>query len=597
MARRRRTNRVALDKTPAPAPLKPTGAPRAVKLELSLADDVDAPKWVHVATEGIFLGYHDGDHPFQFTRETFTQIQTNARSHPSFVAGATGEGSANVIPWDFEHASEQPSVLGSLPATGAPAQGWVMDFDVRDGSGPGKSELWALTKFLPIARDYIRAGQYQWASVAVAFDATHPVTGEKIGAICTSIALTNTPFIEGMGKLVASKTVPGEILTTVGEVQAGLRGYYEVADSPMDAIKQLRELFDLGETSGVDEVLNELVKVAGFVAAGTAPLGVDTQGIVGAIRKILGMSPLTPADQVMVNAVTGLQGVIENAPADLTPPSDAAVAAAATAATTAKNEGTEIMDELLKALASALECRGTKEAVTEAVAELAAMRSKLVTTLSASDRDSIKVVLENAASAADARGKLSGILKALGVEDSDGGVQKIADLMKQASDLEAAMPELAALRDAKEKAEEAEIESDVDQAVAATKSPNMKEALLLLRKSIGHAAFVAKYPAPAAPAVPAGVTASVATTPQGTELKVVGHQVVQQPATAPVTLAAGSGETVPDLSIYPGDNLMQQANAYLAATLPNWSDMTYDDQSHATIQLKRKCAAAHTVVG
>lgn len=587
---RRRINRVTLDKTPAPVAVQLTpNAHLAVKLEMSLAENEDAPKWVHVATEGIFLGYHDGDAPFQFTRQTFEEIQSNTRSHPSYKAGSTGEGANNVIPWDFEHASEQPAVLGSLPATGAPAQGWVLDFDIREGAVAGKAELWALTKFLPVARDYIRAGQYQWASVAVAFDATHPVTGEKIGAICTSIALTNTPFIEGMAPLAASAKEKGAKV-----VQAGLRGYYEPADSPMDAVKQLRELFDLGETMGVDAVMNELTKVMGFVEAGAAPLGVDTDGIVGAVRRILGMSPLAPAAQVMVEAVTGLQGVIESAPGDLTPPSDAAVATAAIAATAAKDEGTENMDALLKLLASALECRASEEAVTAAVTELAAMRATLVTTLSA-DRDSIKVILAAAKTADDARATLGGILTALGVEDSAGGVDKIASLMKQAADLEEALPELGLLREAKEAADAAEVDQDVDTAIAASKLPaSMKDALVLLHKSVGHAEFVKRYPVPTAPAAPAGVTASVATTPQGTELKVVGGQVMRQP----VALAAGSSETggkeVIDVAIYPGVNITEKTAAYLASKHANWSDLTLEDQMTMTFNLKR---AATVVIG
>ena len=59
-----------------------------------LADAVGASpeeaKWLHIATEGQFLGYLGGQRPFQFTRTTFEDIVKNIRASENFKAGPNG---------------------------------------------------------------------------------------------------------------------------------------------------------------------------------------------------------------------------------------------------------------------------------------------------------------------------------------------------------------------------------------------------------------------------------------------------------------------------------------------------------------------------
>ncbi len=160
-------------------------------------------EWVQVAKEGDYTGYQGGRQPFSFTRQVFDQLVRNFRLHPSYRLGPDERGEVGIVPWDFNHASERDPTAGDLPVLGAPAVGWTSDLDVRTGAD-GKAELWAYTTFLEPARSYIKAGQYKWASVAVAFEAIDPLTGENIGAVLTSIALTNQPFIEGMQELIAA---------------------------------------------------------------------------------------------------------------------------------------------------------------------------------------------------------------------------------------------------------------------------------------------------------------------------------------------------------------------------------------------------------
>jgi hypothetical protein len=167
---------------------------RCNSVEMPKAPSNSATCWVQVTQEIDAKGYGGG--PFKFDRTTFEQLQKNLRLHPAFKLGADGFGSADVVPWDVGHATE------NNPGN-APAQGWVQDLDIREGAD-GKAQLWAKTRWLENMRQAINGGQYKWASVVVLFDARDPVTNEDVGALLTSVAVTNTPFVEGMAPLVAA---------------------------------------------------------------------------------------------------------------------------------------------------------------------------------------------------------------------------------------------------------------------------------------------------------------------------------------------------------------------------------------------------------
>jgi Mu-like prophage I protein len=181
---------------------------RLASVALADASAASPTTWVEVTREGDYKGYPGGG--FRFTPEVLGQIVRNFRAHPAYQLGPDGTGSADVIPWDFNHASEMPPTAGALPTHGAPAQAWVQDLDVR--IGPGGAQLWAKTRWLEPARTYVKNGQYRWASVTVIFDARDPKTGANVGCLLTSIALTNTPFVEGMSELVAaSRNAAGQM--------------------------------------------------------------------------------------------------------------------------------------------------------------------------------------------------------------------------------------------------------------------------------------------------------------------------------------------------------------------------------------------------
>jgi phage I-like protein len=168
-------------------------------------DDDDLPKWNMVALSGEYRGYRGGSQPFTFTKKTFDSMVMNIRNHPNYKAGADGIGINPVIPWDFEHASSSAS-SSSVAVAGMPAQGWTYDLKVKRKKD-GRYELWALTEFLEPAKTYIKTGKYRWASVTMNFDHVDPISNANLGPTLLSIALTNSPVIQGMEQIAASQTL------------------------------------------------------------------------------------------------------------------------------------------------------------------------------------------------------------------------------------------------------------------------------------------------------------------------------------------------------------------------------------------------------
>lgn len=58
--------------------------------------------------------------------------------------------------------------------------------------------LWTKVKFTPRAADMVRAGEYRYTSPVWLLNKPDPVSGEKVPARFHSVALTNTPFQDGL---------------------------------------------------------------------------------------------------------------------------------------------------------------------------------------------------------------------------------------------------------------------------------------------------------------------------------------------------------------------------------------------------------------
>jgi len=553
----------------------------------------ESPKWVQVTREGNFPGYMGGLKPFAFTRADLDSMVKNIREHPAYKLDANGNPIGHVIPWDYNHASEMDPTSGELPVAGAPAQGWTLDLEVRNAED-GTAELWALTQFIEPARSYVRAGQYKWASVAVVFNAIDPETSRNVGATVTSIALTNTPFVEGMESLVASKVLPNNKPPDAGKPGENIPGhtvmarryFYEAAKTVSEAISQMRELFGIPETSGIAEVMQQITIVRGWFSAGGAPLGTDPEYIVGSLRTILNLPTLTPDAQVLDEAGKSIQVLMAETQAasgnaTSTPPADSSTVPPVSVASSKK--GTDAMSELLKTLSKMLGVREADDAVTSAAQELVTLRNELKSAFGL-ERDSATVILGSAKDAQIAKTKLQSLFTALGITDPEAAVGKVADIMESASKLKEVMPELEALRAEKKEAEEKAIETDVDEAIAASKlSPDLKPALLLYRRS-EPAKFKEKYKPAHQPGASAGLSPE-----QRAQLtnKVANGGAAPVVGTVTPNVLPGQPQVV-NLAMYPGDNPTAKAKAYLASTVPNWKDLTNEAQWQMAITLKKQ---------
>lgn len=165
-------------------------------------------KWIHVANEGEYRGHHQG--AFALTPAVLQQLVDNFHRSPKYELGSVEldgktfeAGTRNVIQYDYEHASEMAPWEGSIPASGAPAAGWVRDVELRDGPNGGK-QLWALSWLGPQIRRQIDNNEYDSVSIAWNPEGVDWRTGEPIGAVLTSIAFTNHPFLQDLTSLAAA---------------------------------------------------------------------------------------------------------------------------------------------------------------------------------------------------------------------------------------------------------------------------------------------------------------------------------------------------------------------------------------------------------
>jgi len=154
---------------------------------MAAAHIANAPRsWIQVARVGVYRGHSAG--PFEFNSNVFNRIIDNFRRTKN-----------QAVPVDFEHATEAPPGDGSIAQSGAPATGWIVDLDNRGDRG-----LWALVEWLEPGLSLVRAKRYRFFSPTVAFNAIDGATGERVGPMLLSGALTNRPFLDGMAEVTAS---------------------------------------------------------------------------------------------------------------------------------------------------------------------------------------------------------------------------------------------------------------------------------------------------------------------------------------------------------------------------------------------------------
>lgn len=485
----------------------------------------DGPKWVQVAAAGVYKGYDSGTVEFTFDKELFDKVVANFRKSPSYKAGLDGKGSSPVLAWDFHHASElHPAAVAS---NGAPAQGWTLDLEVRDGEKG--AELWALVAWLEPLRTYIKEERYRWASVSMHFDAVDAITGEQIGPVITSIAATNSPFIEGMAPLAAS------------------RGYYGPAASPAEALEVMRRMFKLPAMATSEEVAVQVAKLETLLGGALDATGIDGDGMICDLREILGLPALTAAAEVL----TKTREVIASG-------SSIGAAQTSTSLIAASTDGTETDQMDIKILASKLGVREADKAVEARLEELLALETAFEEVAKALDAEKgadAKAVLDKASRASKSLQGLASILKACGVEAADQALAKIAESFATVEAAQKAMPELESLRAFAKKAEEEEEEKDVKAAMSSRSytDEGVKLALTVLRKT-DKKAFFERFPVIAPEH--AHLTKTIAATAEGVETPVAAKKI--ETASTPDGFA--------ELKKYPGRTDIERAMEMIKAT-------------------------------
>jgi hypothetical protein len=203
----------------------------------ALADgDENKRVWVQIARAGRWLGHRQG--AFALNSQTFEQICTN------FETQKVGR-----LQYDFEHASEQKPSDGAIPMLGAPAQGWIYALK-HDGQ-----RLFALTEWGDLARQYIQNDQYSGVSPAINWNQKDRVTGKPIGAVLSSVAITNKPFLTQMEPLAATSLALEEESESI-ELSGSSCCYS--ADEYLPRIKSALRLHDLSTPAQMSEALDNL---------------------------------------------------------------------------------------------------------------------------------------------------------------------------------------------------------------------------------------------------------------------------------------------------------------------------------------------------
>jgi phage I-like protein len=91
---------------------------------------------------------------------------------------------------DYEHRT--------LYGEEAPAAGWVKKLEVQD------EKLCATIEWTEKAKGYIVNGEYRYLSPVFSFYSVDAKSGAPIGVTLHSIALTNSPFLDELGEVVAN---------------------------------------------------------------------------------------------------------------------------------------------------------------------------------------------------------------------------------------------------------------------------------------------------------------------------------------------------------------------------------------------------------
>lgn len=131
---------------------------------------------IKLAITGKWQGHVAGD--FELNLEDLQQMKTNF------------DNAKVDLVIDLDHATV-------IEGTGE-AYGWIKEFEIKD------EELWAKVEWLEHGKELIKTGKYKYISPVFQKNTIDQTTGKDIGWTIHSAALTNRPFLEDLGELVAN---------------------------------------------------------------------------------------------------------------------------------------------------------------------------------------------------------------------------------------------------------------------------------------------------------------------------------------------------------------------------------------------------------
>jgi hypothetical protein len=258
-----------------------------LKLDAKAREDVskEGPVWIQLAKSGRFQGHSQG--AFELNAKVFEEVVRN------FTAVDGG-----MVPFDFEHASEQDPAEGDIAREGAPATGRIVGLRLMGDA------LFAQVEWLEPARTYIKQGRYWGVSPAIRFNAKDPVSGKPVGARLTSAALTNQPFLRGMLPIAAKDTHGEVFIAKAAEniiVLSG--GMKELCYSSHESMPKVKSILRLHELAAPQECADHLEKLRDCLnAAGSAQAtyqGVRLADYLMPMRDLVGATPTMTWEDIL----------------------------------------------------------------------------------------------------------------------------------------------------------------------------------------------------------------------------------------------------------------------------------------------------------
>jgi len=250
------------------------------KTQALSAEDSDGRVWIQCARTGAWAGHPQG--AFRITEQILDAMVENF--HREGVQRRQ---------YDFNHASAYPANSGSIPAGGTPAQGWFYDLERRG------DKLFALTQWLPLAKQYLEGDQYGGISPLINWEARDRVSNRPVGPLIKSIALTNDPFLLGMQRPTAASasgtqtTDRGPMpLTEVDPKSAQALEAYCYSSTPQ-LMSQLKAAFGLHELATAQHCSDALANLSSHLDAVDGDATATHEGIkladyVGKLRDMVG---------------------------------------------------------------------------------------------------------------------------------------------------------------------------------------------------------------------------------------------------------------------------------------------------------------------